>query len=161
MKLTSKFQFNPKLDLKLERVVNVPRAEIWKAWTTAAILKKWFCPAPWTVIDAEIDLRPGGVFKTVFQSPEGEQHPNSGCYLEIIENEKLVWTDGLVSGFRPSEKSFMTCVLLLEDQPGGGTKYTAYALHKNLEDRKKHEEMGFEQGWAAALDQMVALIKAK
>ncbi len=161
MKSTSKFQFNPRLDLKIERVVNVSREQIWKAWTEPELLKKWFCPAPWKVSEAEVDLRPGGLFKTVLQSPEGEQFQNVGCFLEIIPNERLVWTDAMVSGYRPSEKSFFTGVLILEDQPGGGTKYIAYGLHKNAEDRKQHEDMGFEKGWATALDQMVQLIKSK
>lgn len=161
MKSTSKFQFNPRLDLRLERVVTLSRAEIWKAWTTPEVLKKWFCPAPWRVSECEIDLRPGGLFKTVMISPEGQELPTTGCYLEIIENEKLVWTDALGPGYRPSEKSFFTGVLLLEDNPGGGTKYTAYGLHKNAADRLQHEQMGFEKGWSTALDQLVQTVKSK
>ncbi len=159
MKQTAKFQFNPRLDLKLERVVALSREEVWKAWTTPDILKKWFCPVPWKVSEAEIDLRPGGLFRTVMVSPEGEEIPKVGCYLEVIENEKLVWTDALTPGYHPSESSFMTGIINLEDHPGGGTKYTAYALHGTAAHRKQHEEMGFEQGWSKSLDQLVQVMK--
>ena len=94
-------QPDPKLDLVLERVVPVPRERVWSAWTTPEHVKQWFTPAPWTTVDCEIDLRPGGIFRTVMRSPEGEEFPNLGCYLEIIPNEKLVWTNALAPGFRP------------------------------------------------------------
>src|SRR5690242_2821697 len=93
---------NPSLDLVLERVVDVPRELVWSAWTTPEHIKKWFTPAPWTTIACEIDLRPGGAFRTTMRSPEGEEFPNVGCYLEVVPNERLVWTNALGPGFRPA-----------------------------------------------------------
>ena len=61
--------FNPKLDLTFERIVDVPKELVWRAWTEPALLKQWFCPLPWKTIDAEMDLRPGGMFRTTMQSP--------------------------------------------------------------------------------------------
>lgn len=151
-------QTEPQFDLVLERIVDVPRELVWKAWTQPEHLVKWFTPAPWTTVDCEIDLRPGGQFRTVMRSPEGQEFPGAGCYLEIIENEKLVWTDALAPGYRPSSNPFFTAILTLEPH-GNGTKYTARALHKDEADRKKHEEMGFMHGWSAALDQLVAYVK--
>ncbi len=65
------YQPNSKLDLCFTRVVQVPRAMVWRAWTEPELLKPWFCPLPWKTIDCEIDLRPGGMFRTTMQSPEG------------------------------------------------------------------------------------------
>lgn len=151
-------QFDPKRDLVLERVVDVPRELVWRAWTSPEHLKKWFAPAPWTTVECEIDLRPGGIFRTVMRSPEGQDFPGAGCYLEIVENERLVWTDALGRGYRPSEKPFFTAVLTFEPQ-GSGTKYRAHAMHKDENDRLRHEEMGFYIGWGQCLDQLVALAK--
>ncbi len=149
---------NPELDLFIERVIDVPRTLVWRAWTDADILKQWFCPVPWSVSHCEIDLRPGGKFYTVMRSPEGEDFPSTGCYLEIIENEKLIWTDALGPGFRPSDEPFFTGMITLEDH-AGGTKYTARGLHATADIRQRHEAMGFHDGWNAALDQLVALVK--
>lgn len=157
---------DPKLDLVLERIVDVPIELVWLAWTSPEHLKKWFTPAPWTTVDCEIDLRPGGIFRTVMRSPDGQESSNVGCYLEVIENERLVWTSVLLPGYRPSAGSSekpcdtipMTAVISLEPH-GKGTKYTAIALHCHEQDRKKHEEMGFHEGWGAALDQLVAVMK--
>jgi uncharacterized protein YndB with AHSA1/START domain len=158
---------NSKLDLVLERVVDVPKELVWAAWTKPEHIKKWFTPAPWKTVDCEIDLRPGGIFRTVMRSPEGQEFPNAGCFLEVVPNQKLVWTSALGPGYRPAikgaatgscEELYFTVIILLETQ-GTGTKYTAIAIHGDEETSNKHEQMGFYQGWGAALDQLVALVK--
>jgi uncharacterized protein YndB with AHSA1/START domain len=154
---------DPKLDLVLERVVGVSPELVWKAWTQPQHLKKWFTPAPWTTVDCEIDLRPGGVFRTVMRSPEGKDHPNLGCYLEIVPNRKLVWTDALGAGFRPSRENphlgfHFTATVVLEPQ-GTGTKYTAIVMHSDEKSRQMHDAMGFQDGWGKALDQLVEHMK--
>lgn len=146
---------DPSLDLVLERVVDVPRELVWAAWTRPEHVRKWFTPAPWTVSDCEIDLRPGGIFRTVMRSPEGKEFPNIGCFLEVVPNERLVWTDALLPGYRPAENPFFTAIIALEPH-GSGTRYIATAIHRDEAGRKKHEEMGFHQGWGKALDQLVA-----
>ena len=78
---------DPQLDLVLERVVDVPRELVWKAWTEPEHVMKWFTPAPWTVTECEIDLRPGGIFRTTMRSPEGRRLA-------------VVWLRVLVSEFR-------------------------------------------------------------
>lgn len=158
-----KHQPDPSLDLVLERVVDVPKELVWKAWTTPDQILKWFTPAPWETIECKIDLRPGGIFRTVMRSPEGEEFPGNGCFLEIVENEKLVWTSALGPGYRPQahgEGGFtFTAVITMEDHEGG-TKYTALVIHPDEEAKQKHEGMGFYHGWGAAFDQLVAMVKA-
>lgn len=61
------FKADPKLDLVLERNIDVPRELVWTAWTTPKHIRQWFVPAPWTITDCEIDLRPGGSFRTVMR----------------------------------------------------------------------------------------------
>ncbi len=157
-------KIDPRLDLVLERVVDVPRELVWKAWTAPEYLMKWFTPAPWQTTECEIELRPGGIFRTVMRSPDGTDHLNVGCYLEVVENERLIWTDALEGGYRPSTSpndcidSFFTAIIMLEPN-GSGTKYTVIALHPDEESRKRHEERGFQDGWGTALDQLVTFIK--
>lgn len=55
----------PTLDLTLEKIADVKPEQVWRAWTEPKLLMPWFCPVPWKVIECEIDLRPGGIFKTV------------------------------------------------------------------------------------------------
>jgi uncharacterized protein YndB with AHSA1/START domain len=149
---------DPELDLVLERTVDAPAELVWRALTEPEHLKHWFAPRPWTTVDAELDVRPGGIMRTVMRSPEGEDHPGVGCYLEVIPERRLVWTDALLPGYRPSPEPFFTAVITLEPS-GGGTRYTAIAIHRDAEGRKQHEEMGFHEGWGQAFDQLVAHVK--
>lgn len=158
MNKTSYFDINPILDLVLEREIDVPVDLVWRAWTQPEHVKQWFAPAPWTISECEIDLQPGGQFYTVMQSPEGQAFPSAGCFLEIVPNEKLVFTDALAPGYRPSERPFFTAIVTLEPT-ATGTKYTAVARHKDQAGRQQHEEMGFLEGWGQTLDQLVALAK--
>lgn len=150
---------NPTLDLVLERTVDVPPEKVWAAWTQPEHLRQWFAPRPWTIADCEVDLRPGGIFKAVLRSPEGEEMPSDGgCILEVIPNERLVWTDALGPGYRPSKEPFFSAAVLLEPS-GTGTKYTAIAIHRDEVGREQHEAMGFHEGWGQVLEQMVEYTK--
>lgn len=155
-------EIDPRLDLVLERVVDVPPELVWKAWTQPDHLKKWFTPRPWETVECEVDLRPGGVFRSVMRSPEGQEFPNVGCYLEVVENEKLTWTNVLLPGYRPATRGihdlFMTATITIEPH-GSGTKYTATAIHPDEETSKRHEAMGFYDGWGTCLDQLVEYVK--
>src|SRR5262245_46625751 len=152
---------DPKLDLVLERVVDVPTELVWEAWTKPEHLSQWFTPRPWTVASCEIDLRPGGIFRTVMRSPEGMEYPHIGCYLEIVPGKRLVWTLVLLPGYRPAKPTDIppfTAIISIEPE-GTGTRYVATVLHCDEAGRAKHEAMGFHEGWGTVLDQLVAHLK--
>ena len=150
MTLPTDFKPNPDLDLVLEREVDVPPT-VWAAWTQPEQLKRWFAPAPFTTTDCEIDLRPGGIFRTVMRSPEGEEFAGDGCFLEVVESRRLVWTSALGPGFRPNvvEDIVFTAIISLEPT-SSGTRYTAVAMHSDAAVSAWHAEMGFQEGWGAA-----------
>lgn len=150
---------DPDRDLLLEREVPVSAELVWSAWTRPEHLTKWFTPAPYTTPECEIDLRPGGIFRTVMQSPEGERFDSTGCYLEVVENRRLTFTSMLGPGFRPvadpGDLPFTAVITL--DPTDQGTRYSALAVHATPEICTQHADMGFHEGWGAALDQLVAL----
>jgi uncharacterized protein YndB with AHSA1/START domain len=99
-------------------------------------------------------------------SPEGQEFPNLGCYLEIIPNEKLVWTNALQPDYRPSKldlsetcNSFAFTAILSLEPHGNGTKYKATVIHGDEESCKRHNGMGFQDGWGKAFDQLVEHLK--
>jgi uncharacterized protein YndB with AHSA1/START domain len=153
------FELNPDLDLLLERTVPVSPELVWKAWTRPEHIRRWFAPAPWTVEDCTIDLRPGGVFRTVMKAPDGKTYPSEACYLDIEPIQRLVFTDALKPGYRPAEEPFFTAIVTLEPD-GSGTRYSALAMHQTREARDRHAEMGFESGWSTCLDQLVELVQS-
>lgn len=160
MTLPPDFVPDPERDLVLTREIDVPPDAVWRAWTEPERLKQWFTPRPWATTECEIDLRPGGIFRTVMRGPDGEEGGGTGCYLEVVPHERLVWTGALGPGFRPNPKEDMpidmtfTAIISLEPT-ATGTRYTAALMHADAAGARQHEEMGFFDGWGAALDQLV------
>jgi uncharacterized protein YndB with AHSA1/START domain len=144
-------------DLVLSLVLNAPRENIYRCWTEADLIPKWFAPKPWTTPKAVVDVRPGGGSVITMADEQGNEYPNPGQYLEIVPNERLVFTDAFVGDWQPSEKPFFTAFIILEDAGEGKTKYTAVARHWTAEDAENHKKMGFHEGWGICAKQLEAL----
>ena len=144
-------------ELVLTRVIDVPREKLWRCWTEPKLIVQWFTPPPFRTVHAETDVRPGGSSYVVMKGPEGQEMPNRGVYLEVVKNERLVFTDAYTKAWEPSAKPFMTVILTFEDE-AGKTRYTARVRHWTAEDKETHEKMGFHQGWGICADQLAALV---
>lgn len=148
-----------KYALQIVREMDVPADKLYKAWTTPERMGEWFCPQPWKVTEARLDVRPGGSCFFLMEGPNGEKAPNYGIYLEVVPNRKIVTTDAYTSAWVPSEKPFMTAVVEFEDLGNGRTKYTATAYHWTEEDKNAHQQMGFEEGWGIVAGQLEQVAK--
>lgn len=144
---------DPKTDLHFTRTLAVPRSLVWECWTQPRHIPHFFVPRPHKVTACDIDLRVGGRFNTTFDV-EGNLMENHGVWLELVENEKLVFTDGYSEGWKPAPDPFMTAILILGDAEGGGTTYTAIARHRSAEKAKVHSDMGFYDGWGTVVTQL-------
>ena len=77
------------LTLSVTRTLDAPRDAVWRCWTEGDLLRRWFCPAPWTVPVADLDPRPGGRMNVTMAGPGGERVEGVGCYLEVAPGERL------------------------------------------------------------------------
>lgn len=145
-------------ELVITRIFDAPPEKVFRAWTEPEWLTQWFAPLPWTTPFANLDVRPGGANRIIMRSPEGEDFPNAGVYLEVVKNERLVITDAYIRAWEPSEQPFMTLIVTFEDL-AGKTRYTARLLHWSVADRERHEQMGFYEGWGKCADQLAELVK--
>lgn len=142
-------------ELSITHHINAPRAAVWRCWTEAALLRQWYCPRPWQVSHADLDLRPGGRMNTVFEGPNGERHDNKSTFLDIVPMERLIFTDAFSEDFIPKDGApFMTGFVHLSDAPDGGTTMHWGARHWTADNKAKHEAMGFHEGWKAAAVQL-------
>ena len=157
--MSTKIDIDPQSNRELVicRLINASPEKVFRAWTDPKIMTLWFAPRPWSTPRAETDLRPGGATTVVMKSPEGQEFLNSGVYLEVIPNQKLVFTDAFTKAWVPSEKPFFTAVLTFENQ-GGKTKYTARALHWSVADCEAHAKMSFHEGWGKCADQLEEVV---
>ncbi|HEV7346335.1 MAG TPA: SRPBCC family protein [Devosia sp.] len=144
-------------DLVLTRVLDAPRDKIYRCWTQPDLIKQWFAPKPWSTPKAEIDLRPGGANVVTMADETGTEYPNPGQYLEIVPNQKLVFTDAYVGDWEPSAKPFFTAIITFEDAGESKTRYTAIARHWTREDAESHKKMGFHEGWGMCATQLEEL----
>jgi len=98
------------------------------------------------------------------RGPAGEEADNVGCWLEVIPDERLVFTGLMAPGFRPvnlpPEVPVFTCILTFTAH-GQGTTYRAHVMHRDPAAKAAHEAMGFHHGWGAALDQLVEMVKGR
>ncbi|TKT82402.1 SRPBCC family protein [Aquamicrobium sp. LC103] len=145
-------------ELVLDRLLDAPREKVFRAWTEPELLVQWFAPLPWTTPHAELDVRAGGSNYVVMRDPDGNEYPNRGVYLEVVPNEKIVFTDAFTSAWHPSEKPFFVGILTFADE-GGKTRYVVHARHWSREDRDAHEKMGFHEGWSQCADQLEQLAR--
>jgi uncharacterized protein YndB with AHSA1/START domain len=146
---------DPELDLVLTRDLKAPREVLWKCWTTPEHLAPWFVPKPHSVTVNKMDVRPGGACNTTFHV-DGNDMENNGVYLEVVPNEKLVFTDTYSEGWKPNPEPFMTAILTFEDLGNATTRYTAVVRHRTKEAAETHRSMGFFDGWGTVATQLEA-----
>ena len=145
-------------ELTIARFIAAPPAIVWKAWSTPEHLEKWWIPSPIECKVIKLDLRPGGGLETHMRESGHAFQPHvEGCFLEIVPEARLVFTTVLTEGWRPVEPWLALTAIITFEAEGRGTRYAARVLHSNAADSRKHEEMGFHDGWGTAIDQLTEL----
>lgn len=147
-------------ELTIDRFIDAPPARVWKAWSTPEHLAKWWIPAPIECQVVKLDLRSGGGFVTRMREGDGDFQPHvDGCFLEIATGERLVFTTVMTEGWQPVEPWLAITAIITFTAEGSGTRYAARVLHRNPEDARKHDEMGFEEGWGTSIAQLAGLVQ--
>jgi uncharacterized protein YndB with AHSA1/START domain len=113
------------------RVVDAPVETVWRAWTNPKEYEVWFHAVPGSV---DLDVRPGGRWKAVLRVPDGTEHPMTGSYGEVRENERLVT---VMDGPDGEPSGDMALDLAAE---GGGTRLTLSQVCASEEERAMAEE---------------------
>ena len=137
-----------KPSLTVKRRFKAPPAKVFAAFTDPEKVKHWMGPGEMKAVLAEGEVRIGGRYRWVMQSPAGQQMEVSGVYREIVPNEKLVFT--WAWKVAPPDTSHESLVTVLLKPDGEGTLFTL--THENLYDEDSRN--GHERGWIGALDKM-------
>jgi uncharacterized protein YndB with AHSA1/START domain len=80
--------------LEIERTFDAPAEDVFDAWTSEEVLRRWFHADPeWETPTAEVDLRVGGRLRLVMRDPNaGEDHGASGEYTVVDPPQRLAFT---------------------------------------------------------------------
>ena len=136
-----------KPSLALQRHYPVAPEKVWRAWTDAEAVKRWWGPGPGEPVSlAELDVRVGGRFRIVFGGPDGKMHECAGVYKEVVPNRKLVFTWHWPNS-TPERVSVVTIVF---EAVGTGTELVF--KHEQLFDEKARDD--HKRGWSASLDKL-------
>ncbi|HEY5854800.1 MAG TPA: SRPBCC domain-containing protein [Aldersonia sp.] len=153
---------DPELDLTVQRVIRAPRRDLWRAWTTPALLERWWIPAPMQTRVDVLDVHPGGGFVTRMSENGREFVPHTDSVFLLVEEERrLVFTNAVDSAWRPASPDpvAMTAEIIFGEHPDG-TDYRAIVRHGDSSQRARHEELGFFGGWGFVTEALAALAES-
>ncbi len=147
-------------ELTIARLIKAPPSAVWDAWSDPAKLAQWWIPAPIECRVDTLDLKAGGGFVTQMREGGGDFQPHvDGCFLEVLPEERLVFTTVMTEGWQPTDPWLAITAILTFEPRDGSTLYAARVLHKNAADSRKHDEMGFQLGWGTAIGQLARLLE--
>lgn len=119
-------------EIVLTRVVEAPRALVWRIWTEPEHVPHWWGPTGFTTTTQEMDVRAGGRWRFTMHGPDGRDYPNLITYLEVEAPARLVYQHGGEKGLEPV--SFQTIVTLEELGPAR-TRVTLHSLFPSAKAR--------------------------
>jgi uncharacterized protein YndB with AHSA1/START domain len=141
-----------KPSLALQRHYPVAPEKVWRAWTDAEAVKRWWGPGPGEPVSlAELDVRVGGRFRIVFGGPDGKMHECAGVYQEVVPNRKLVFT----WHWPNSTPERVSVVTIIFQAVKNGTELVF--KHEQLFDEKARDD--HKRGWSASLDKLADFFK--
>lgn len=149
----------------ITRVLDAPRDVVFKAWTDCERLMGWWGPNDFATPFCKIDLRPGGVFRNCMRSPDGRDYCGTGVYREVVEPERIVFTDSFADeqgnpvpatyyGMSPSWPMEMLVTVTFAEHEGK-TKLT---LRHDLGYVPASERDMCQQGWSESLDKLAGVL---
>lgn len=155
----------------ISRVFDAPRDRVWKAWTEAERLKKWWGPAGFKVHTCKVDLRPGGMFHYGMTAPDGSDMWGKMAYREIDAPKKLVFINSFSDPKggvtrHPWHMSWpleLLSTITFEEQGAGKTKVTVHWVPGDASselERKTFDEGrdSMKQGWGGTLGQLTGYL---
>jgi len=131
----------------ITREFDAPKHLVWKAWTTPELVERWWHANRGEIKSVEIDLRVGGRWRYVMETPDGLEVGFHGEYRELVQDERIVSTE-VYEGF-PDGVAVDTLTL---DEANGRTTMTVLVQHMSKQHRDAHIESGMEDGMQDALD---------
>ncbi|HZS85067.1 MAG TPA: SRPBCC family protein [Stellaceae bacterium] len=138
--------------LRLSRILHARRETVFKAWSSAEHVKRWFAPETFTVPEARVEMRVGGAFELAMRSAASEVNWVRGRFVEIVPNARLVIdmevTDAVGAAlFRAlTEVDFADAL--------GGTRLDVAQSYTVLDPSKAWMVAGAPEGWRSTLDKL-------
>lgn len=140
-------------ELTLTRMLDAPRELVFKVWTEAEHLAKWWGPHSFTNPVCETDVRPGGKILIHMAAPDGSVNVLRGSFREIQALQKVVFAIG---GFEDEngEQGVENLITATFEDVDGKTKLTTHVAVIKAADYLLEAVEGMEEGWTQSIDRM-------
>jgi uncharacterized protein YndB with AHSA1/START domain len=152
----------PDTELVIRRVVKAPRELVWKAWTEAEHVARWWGPEGLTTRVEQHDFRVGGATRYVMVAEDGTEYPAEGVFIEIEAPHRIITTDEFAEDYDGPEGVILptgTILTVTFDEVEGGTQITLHISHPTKEQKQTHEEMGVVAGWNSTIDELESYLQ--
>ena len=143
-------------ELVLTRVFDAPRELVFKVWTDAKHLARWWGPHRFTNPFCDLDLRPGGAILIHMRGPDGVVYPMTGVYQEVVPPERLVFTSAAPDLDGNPMFEVLTTVTFAEES--GKTKQILRARVIKKTAQAAPYLAGMEAGWTQSLERLTAYL---
>ena len=141
--------------LVITRVLEAPRALVFKVWTQPEHLVRWWGPTGFTLPDCKVELRKGGAFRCHMVSPENSHHHMHGAYQEILPPERLSFTWAWID--EDGKRGHETLVTVLLEEAGAQGEKTRLTLHQAVFESETARD-AHEGGWTQCFERLVAYV---
>lgn len=138
--------------VRLSRIFPAPRATVFKAWSSADHVKRWFAPTSYTVPHAKVHMRDGGPFEVCMRAPDGTEHWTRGTFTEVSPVDRLV-LDLRVEDAKGTGLFRAHTEVTFADA-GGGTRMDVVQTYTVLKPDVAWMAKGAPAGWAQTLDKL-------
>jgi uncharacterized protein YndB with AHSA1/START domain len=147
---SAKLTFPSDTEILMTREFAAPPRLVYKAWTTPELVMRYWAGHHGSMKSVDIDLRPGGLWRYVMATNEGPEIAFNGEFREIVENERIVYTEmyeGAPEGTEPALN-----VATFTDTAEGGTYLELLTQLADKETRDAIIATGMEAGAQEQLD---------
>lgn len=138
--------------LKLSRLLHARRETVFRAWSSAEHVARWFCPETFTIPEARVEMRLGGPFEVCMRSPAGEMHWCRGVFVEIVPGTRLA-IDMLVTDAAGRELFRALTEIDFADALGG-TRMDVTQTYTLIDPSVEWMVAGAPKGWGSTLDKL-------
>lgn len=146
-------------EFRVERVFNAPRPLVFETFSKCEHLVHWWGIEGWTLPVCELDFRPGGTWLYCMQGPNGEESWGKAFYHEIVQPERIVYTDYFADkDGNPNEKAPAPLVTLTFADLDGKTRLINHARYPSAKDLETVLNMGMVEGMGQTWDRLEQLL---
>jgi uncharacterized protein YndB with AHSA1/START domain len=146
-------------DVVVNHIFDARRERVFKAWTDPKLVQRWWGPHGFTSPVCELDVRPGGAFRIHMQGPDGTIYPMIGVYREIVEPERLAFSNTPLDDKDNPLFEILTTVTFVERDGK-----THVSVHNRILMTTPGAEMylqGMEEGWSQSLECLEEIVMEK